>query len=112
MPLSIRATLWAPEWASQGWAEGSPGFQGPRLSIGTAIATAVAEGSVRVVDVTPRSADEFREWALRLLAAGGCEQGGLPPRQQRFLQPELAASAAVRLTHRSRADIARYLVNY
>ena len=62
---------------------------------------------VRVIDVPYKNVDEFEAFLIEY-----SEKGALPLEKQRFRFPEVAASAKVRLTNRSQADIFRYVLNY
>ena len=56
---------------------------------------------VRILDVAATSIDEFRTYLGRYTGP-----------KSRFLDPQIAASSDVKLTHRSQADILRYCLNY
>ena len=62
---------------------------------------------IRVTDVPARNVEEFM-----LFVKDYSEEGPRPQSEQRFLKAEVAASAPVRLTHRTQADMMRYLLNY
>lgn len=56
---------------------------------------------IRVLDVPARSKDEFREWMQKHTGRSG-----------RFLEPAIVHSAPVLLSHRTQADVFRFLLNY
>ena len=56
---------------------------------------------VRILDIAATSVEEFRGYLQRYTGP-----------TSRFLDPQIAASSDVKLSHRSQADIFRYCLNY
>lgn len=65
------------------------------------------KSEIRVYDMPFRSKEEFETYLGKY-----CETGGLPMAEMRFVQPDVYASAAVRIRGCTPAQLAGYLLNY
>jgi len=68
---------------------------------------------IRVYDIPARNLDEFKAYVAKYsnaAAAADKDDGGAS--QVRFIDPQFSFSHAVRLTFRSKVNIAQYIINY